>query len=90
MLRDPRYEADVTVAEAGTLIYTGRSEGPAQARIFRIEEAVPLAALPITRLASVIHHTDYWRRGRTLEKLGLANMTVGELTRYVNEGVRPQ
>ena len=38
--------ADVTVAEAGTFIYASRSDGPAQARIFGIKEAVPLAALP--------------------------------------------
>ena len=38
--------ADITVAEAETFIYASRSDGPAQARIFRIKEAVPLAALP--------------------------------------------
>jgi len=60
---------------------------------------VPIAALgqrygvsvrgmdSIIRLASIIHRTDYWRRGRTLEKLGIDNLSVGELTRYVNEGV---
>jgi opine dehydrogenase len=40
----------------------------------------------IIRLACVIHKTDYWRRGRTLEKLGLANLSGDELTQYVNEG----
>ncbi len=40
----------------------------------------------IIRLACIIHKTDYWRRGRTLEKLGLAHLSVGELTQYVNEG----
>jgi opine dehydrogenase len=48
-------EADVTVAEAETLIYASRSEGPAQARIFRIKEAVPLAALPATRTPRVLN-----------------------------------
>lgn len=59
---------------------------------------VPIAALgqrygvsvrgmdSIIRLASIIHRTDYWRRGRTLEKLGIDHLSVGELTRYVNEG----
>jgi opine dehydrogenase len=47
-------EADVTVAEAETLIYASRSEGPAQARIFRLKEAVPLAALPATRTPRVL------------------------------------
>jgi opine dehydrogenase len=39
------------------------------------------------RLACIIHHTDYWRRGRTIDKLGIDNLSVGELTHYVNEGV---
>jgi opine dehydrogenase len=39
------------------------------------------------RIGSIIHHTDYWRRGRTVEKLGLEQWSVNELTRYVNEGV---
>jgi opine dehydrogenase len=40
--------AEIVVAEAQTFIYASRSDGPAQARIFRIKEAVPLAALPAT------------------------------------------
>jgi opine dehydrogenase len=47
-------EADVTVAEAETLVYAARSEGPAQARIFRIKDAVPLAALPATETPRVL------------------------------------
>jgi opine dehydrogenase len=43
----------------------------------------------IIRLACFIHRTDYWRRGRTLDKLGIEQLSVGELTRYVNEGVPP-
>lgn len=54
VLRDQGCWADVTVAEAETLIYASRSDGPAQARIFSIKEAVPLAALPATRTASVL------------------------------------
>jgi opine dehydrogenase len=61
---------------------------------------VPIAALgqqygvsvrgmdSIIRLACIIHRTDYWRRGRTLDKLGIDNLSVSELTRYVNEGSR--
>ena len=41
----------------------------------------------IIRLASIIHRTDYWRRGRTIEKLGIDNLSVGELMAYVNEGI---
>ncbi|MBN1264256.1 MAG: NAD/NADP octopine/nopaline dehydrogenase family protein [Anaerolineales bacterium] len=60
---------------------------------------VPIAALAqrygvsvrgiesITRMACIIHSTDYWRRGRTLDKLGIQHLSVGELTRYVNEGI---
>jgi len=41
----------------------------------------------IIRLACIIHKTDYNRRGRTVDKLGIKNLSVGEITRYVNEGV---
>ena len=41
----------------------------------------------IIRLACIIHRTDYWRKGRTLDKLGIDRLSVGELTNYVNEGV---
>jgi opine dehydrogenase len=40
----------------------------------------------VIRLACIIHRTDYWRRGRTLKKLGLDRLSVTELTNYVNEG----
>jgi opine dehydrogenase len=60
---------------------------------------VPIAALAqyygvsvrgidsIIRLACIIHRTDYWRRGRTLDKLGIRNLSVSELTEYVNNGI---
>ena len=54
VLRDSGCAADVTVAEAGTFIYASRSDGPAQSRIFRIKEAVPLAALPANRTHRVL------------------------------------
>jgi opine dehydrogenase len=54
VIRDQGCKADVTVAEAETFIYASRSDGPAQARIFRIKEAVPLAALPATRTHCVL------------------------------------
>jgi len=41
----------------------------------------------IIRLACIVHRTDYWRRGRTLDKLGIHDLSVSELTRYVNKGV---
>jgi len=54
VLRDQGCTADVTIAEAETFIYASRSDGPAQARIFRIKEAVPLAALPASRNEQVL------------------------------------
>lgn len=54
VLRDNGCRADVTVAEAETFIYASRSDGPAQAHIFRIKEAVPIAALPATRTPRVL------------------------------------
>jgi opine dehydrogenase len=54
LIRDNGCDCDVTIAEAETFIYASRSDGPAQARIFRIKEAVPLAALPATRTQQVL------------------------------------
>jgi len=54
VIRENGCKTDVTVAEAETFIYASRSDGPAQARIFRIKEAVPLAALPATRTQCVL------------------------------------
>lgn len=39
-------------------------------------------------LACFIHNTDYWRKGRTLEKLGIAELSIEELTRFVETGER--
>jgi opine dehydrogenase len=54
MLQRSECTANVIVAETETLIYASRSEGPAQARIFSIKEAVPLAALPATSTSAVL------------------------------------
>lgn len=43
----------------------------------------------LIQLSCIIHQTDYWRRGRTLDRLGIENLSVSELTRYVNEGCLP-
>jgi opine dehydrogenase len=42
----------------------------------------------LIRIACFVHRTDYWRRGRTVEKLGIGDLSVSELTRWVNEGIR--
>ena len=44
----------------------------------------------IIRLACFIHRTDFWNRGRTLKNLGIDNMSVGELTRFVRTGESKQ
>jgi opine dehydrogenase len=54
MLRQENCAAQVMVAEAETLIYASRSDGPALARIFRIKESVPLAALPASDTPAVL------------------------------------
>jgi opine dehydrogenase len=54
VIRDSGCTVDLTVAEAETFIYASRADGPAQARIFRIKEAVPLAALPSCRNEMVL------------------------------------
>lgn len=54
VLRDEGCPAHVTIAETETFIYASRSEGPAQARIFRTKHAVPLAALPATGTGDVL------------------------------------
>jgi opine dehydrogenase len=43
-------------------------------------------ARSLIHVSSVIHDTDYWQGGRTMEKLGLAGMTVEALNRYLLEG----
>ena len=53
-LRDAGCKAKVIVAEAETFIYASRADGPAQSRIFRIKEAVPLAALPASKTLQVL------------------------------------
>jgi opine dehydrogenase len=78
VLKDQNCQADVTVAEAETFIYAARSDGPAQARIFRIKEAIPLAALPATRTPLVldkIHEAfPQFIDGKNVLQTGLNNM----------------
>lgn len=78
VLRDEECSADVTIAEAETFIYASRSDGPAQARIFRIKEAVPLAALPASRtqcvLESICHVYPQYIDGVNVLHTGLNNM----------------
>jgi opine dehydrogenase len=78
VLRKSNCTADITLAEAETFIYASRSDGPAQARIFRIKEAVPLAALPAIRTRDVLNaiHPVYpqFINGENVLHTGLNNM----------------
>jgi opine dehydrogenase len=78
VLRTCGCETDVTLAEAETLVYASRSDGPAQARIFRIKEAVPIAALPATRTSRVLEALStaypYFIDGDSVLHTGLNNM----------------
>ena len=40
----------------------------------------------IITLASIASETDYWSEGITLQKLGLNNMTLAQMTDHVNHG----
>lgn len=40
----------------------------------------------VISLASAIHGVDYWQKGRTVERLGIAGMTPDNITALVNEG----
>ncbi len=46
--------ADVVVAEAQTLIYASRANNPGQVRIFRIKNAIPVAAIQACRIPDVL------------------------------------
>jgi opine dehydrogenase len=78
VIRDQGCKTDVTVAEAETFIYASRSDGPAQARIFRIKEAVPLAALPAVctqHVLEIIHEAyPQFIDGVNVLNTGLNNM----------------
>jgi opine dehydrogenase len=78
VLRQKGCSADVTVAETGTFLYASRSDGPAQAHIFSIKEAVPLAALPANRtdcvLATIRPAYPQFIDGKNVLHTGLDNM----------------
>ena len=44
----------------------------------------------LIRLACIAHRTDYWSRGRTLERLGIEHLSVSELTQYVKNEIPPE
>jgi len=70
--------ANVIVAEAQTFLYASRSDGPAQAFIHRIKEAVPLAALPAADTREVLDvlepYFPQFINGKTILHTGLNNI----------------
>jgi opine dehydrogenase len=76
------------------------SKGPFNANTRYITEDVPIGmvlwasgvatptARAIIHICSEIHDTDYWAQGRTVEKLGLADLDISELLRYLETGVK--
>ena len=71
-------EPGVIMAEAETLLYASRSDGPALARIFRIKESVPLAALPASCTRHVLSYLNQaypqFIDGTSVLHTGLNNM----------------
>lgn len=78
ILSETGCEKDVIVSETQTFIYASRSEGPAQAFIHRIKDAVPLAAFPGTQTNLVLEalHPYYpqFIDGKTVLHTGLENI----------------
>jgi len=70
--------ANVVVAEAQTFLYASRSDGPAQAFIHRIKDAVPLAALPASDTQQVLDvlkpYFPQFIDGKTVLHTGLNNI----------------
>lgn len=53
-IRDAGCCADIVVAEAQTFLYASRSMNPAQTKVFRIKNSIPVAALPAYRTPEVV------------------------------------
>lgn len=54
ILKEKGVKKDVLIAEAQTFIYASRSENPGQVRIFRVKNAIPVAAIPAYRTTEII------------------------------------
>jgi opine dehydrogenase len=55
VLKEKNIKRDIIIAEAQTFIYASRSENPGQVRIFRIKNAIPVAALPAYKTVEVLN-----------------------------------
>ncbi len=78
VLSESNCAPNVIVAEAQTFLYASRSDGPAQAFIHRIKEAVPLAALPAADTLEVLDvlkpYFPQFINGKTILHTGLNNI----------------
>ncbi len=54
VLREKGNKKDIVIAEAQTFIYASRGMGPAEAKIFRIKKAIPVAAIPSSSTKKVL------------------------------------
>jgi opine dehydrogenase len=54
-IRDCGCRANIVVAEAQTFLYASRAMNPAQTKIFRIKNSIPVAALPAHRTPEVVN-----------------------------------
>jgi len=55
VLKESGNEHDVIISEAQTFIYASRGMGPATAKIFRIKQAIPVAAIPSRKTEEVVN-----------------------------------
>jgi opine dehydrogenase len=39
-------------------------------------------------IANAVNETDYYQEGRTVERLGLAGMSIEEMNRYLETGIK--
>jgi len=58
VLRKEGNNKDITIAEAQTFIYASRGMGPATARIFRIKQAIPVAAISSKKTEMVVRRLN--------------------------------
>jgi len=53
-LKESGSKSDVIISETQTFIYSSRGMGPAAAKIFRIKQAIPVAAIPSEKTEEVV------------------------------------
>ncbi|MFQ6131443.1 MAG: NAD/NADP octopine/nopaline dehydrogenase family protein [Armatimonadota bacterium] len=80
VLQEEGMRAAVKVAEAQTFIYASRCEQPAQVRVFRVKNTIPVAALPAHHTVDVMRAIKPLYRqfvpGDNVLKTGLNNVGV--------------